>query len=103
LDSTKADGQKNGYVFEWDPEKERTNLRKHGVGFDEATTVFGDPLNMLMPDPDHSDGENRFLLMGVSNQNRLLVVAFAERGPMTRLISARCAGKRERTRYEEGQ
>jgi uncharacterized protein len=90
-----------GYIFEWDPKKAESNTRKHGVGFDEASTVFGDPLSLLMPDPDHSLGEERFLVLGMSNRKRLLVVAFAERAPRTRLISARRANRRERRLYEE--
>ncbi len=90
-----------GYEFEWDPGKAAANLRKHGLTFDEASTVFGDPLALLMSDPDHSEQEQRYLLLGVSNLNRLLVVAFAERPPRTRLVSARRATRRERRRYEE--
>lgn len=90
-----------GYIFEWDPVKAEANARRHGVTFDEASTVFGDPLNLLMPDPDHSLDEERYLLLGMSNRRRLLVVAFAERLPRTRLISARRATRRERRRYEE--
>lgn len=90
-----------GYTFEWSREKADANLKKHGVTFDEASTVFGDPLAMLMPDPDHSVGEMRYLVLGMSNRRRLLVVAFAERPPRTRLISARRAERQERRRYEE--
>lgn len=90
-----------GYEFEWDPTKAEANLRKHGLSFDEAATVFGDPLNLLMADPDHSPREERCLLLGLSNRRRLLVVAFAERPPRTRIISARRATRRERRRYEE--
>ncbi len=90
-----------GYIFEWDPNKADMNLRKHSVGFDEASTVFGDPLAFLMTDPDHSLGEMRYILLGMSNQKRLLVVAFAERPPRTRLISARRATRQERIKYEE--
>ena len=89
-----------GYRFEWDPAKAQANLEKHGVGFDEAATVFGDPLALLMPDLDHSEEEERFLLLGMSGRARLLVVAFAERPPRTRLISARPATREERKRYE---
>ena len=81
--------------------KAESNVRKHAVTFDDASTVFGDPLNLLMADPDHSRDEERFLLLGMSNQRRLLVVAFAERPPRTRLISARRATRQERRRYEE--
>jgi hypothetical protein len=90
-----------GYIFEWDPVKAEANVRKHGVTFDQASTTFGDPLNLLMADPDHSHEEERFLLLGMSNQRRLLVVAFAERPPRTRLVSARRATRQERRRYEE--
>ena len=90
-----------GYRFEWDGKKAATNLRKHRVSFDEAITVFGDPLNVLLPDPDHSATEKRYVLLGTSNRHRLLVVAFAERPPRTRLISARRANAKERRKYEE--
>ena len=90
-----------GYTFEWDPEKADGNIQKHGVSFDEASTVFGDPLSLLMPDPDHSADEERYVVLGVSAQQKLLVVAFAERPPNTRLISARRATRAERKRYEE--
>ena len=90
-----------GYVFEWDPKKAESNAGRHGVTFDEASTVFGDPLALLMPDPDHSLFEERYLLLGMSNRQRLLVVAFAERPPRTRLISARRNTRRERRLYEE--
>jgi len=91
----------SGYLFEWDAAKADANRRKHGVTFDEATTTFADPLAMLMPDPDHSAGEKRYLVLGLSNQRRLLVVAFAERPPRTRLISARRVTRKERRSYEE--
>ena len=90
-----------GYIFEWDAKKAESNAQKHGIAFEEASTVFGDPLALLMPDPDHSIAEQRYVLLGSSNQQRLLVVAFAERPPRTRLISARQATRRERRRYEE--
>ena len=91
------------YQFEWDANKAAANLRKHGVSFDEAVTAFGDPLSVLLPDPDHSTGEERYLVMGTSTQGRLLVVAFVERPPQTRIISARLATNREHHNYEEGQ
>ncbi len=90
-----------GYEFEWDSAKAATNLRKHGVSFAEATTVFGDQFALNLPDPAHSAKEDRFLILGLSRQHRLLVVAYAERGSHTRLISARRATRRERTQYEE--
>ena len=81
--------------------KAESNARKHGVTFDEASTVSGDPLALLMPDPDHSFHEERYLVLGMSNLQELLIVAFAERPPRTRLISARRATPAERRRYEE--
>lgn len=90
-----------GYIFEWDPKKAESNARKHGVTFDEAVTAFRDTLSLLLSDPDHSVGEERYLVLGMSNQRRLLVVAVAERPPRTRLISARRATPSERRRYEE--
>jgi uncharacterized protein len=90
-----------GYLFDWNPLKAKENLRKHGVSFDEATTAFSDPLSILIPDPDHSLGEERYLVLGMSNQGRLLVVAAAERSVHTRIISARRATRKERKQYEE--
>ena len=90
-----------GYIFEWDVNKAGSNARKHGVTFDEALSAFADPLALLMPDPDHSLDEERYVVLGMSNQLRLLVVAFSERPPRTRLISARPATRRERKLYEE--
>jgi len=94
-------GPQHGYTFEWDSNKALANLRTHGVSFDEATTAFADPLSVLTPDPDHSVGEMRYIVLGMSSRQRLLVVAFAERPPRTRLISARQAGREERRQYEE--
>ena len=90
-----------GYQFEWDARKAVINVEKHGVSFEEACTIFGDPLSLVMPDPSHSIDEQRYLLLGMSDRRRLLVVAFAERPPRTRLISARRATRRERICYEE--
>jgi len=90
-----------GYNFEWDPEKAEANLKKHGVSFAEAVTAFGDPLSMNMPDPDHSEGEHRFIVMGMSNRYRLLVVSYTDRPRRTRIISARLATRHERKQYEE--
>jgi uncharacterized DUF497 family protein len=89
-----------GYSFEWDPKKAAANLKSHGVSFDEATSVFGDILAMNMPDPDHSEGERRFLVLGMSAASQLVVVSYAERPPRTRIISARLATKREQRKYE---
>lgn len=91
------------YEFEWDYAKAGSNLEKHGVSFEEAVTVFADSLSLNMPDPADSADEERFLVLGMSTRHRLLVVAYAERPPRTRLISAREATRRERHDYEEGQ
>ena len=87
--------------FLWDPRKAASNVRKHGVGFGEATAVFDDPLSVTIGDPDHSTDEQRFLLLGLSNRRRLLVVAHSERGQSIRIFSARRATRRERRTYEE--
>jgi uncharacterized DUF497 family protein len=88
--------------FEWDDTKARANLAKHGVSFEEATSVFGDPLALTFPDPDHSVDEKRWLTFGVSQIDRLLVVAHTERGRSIRIISARKATRHEREIYEHG-
>ena len=87
--------------FTWDPVKARANLKKHGVSFDEAETVFSDDHAIVLPDPDHSAGEERFLLVGVSAALRVLVVVHAEPEPdnTIRLISARRATRSERGQY----
>jgi hypothetical protein len=90
-----------GYLFEWDKAKAAANAKKHDVTFEEASTVFGDPLAILLADPDHSIAEHRYVLLGMSAHGRLLVVAHAERPPRTRLISARRATPGERRTYEE--
>jgi uncharacterized DUF497 family protein len=87
--------------FEWDPRKDAANRRKHGVGFREATTVFGDPLATTFPDTDHSISEQRFVTIGVSVARHLLVVAHTEIEESTRIISARMATRREKKFYEE--
>lgn len=86
--------------FEWDGRKAAANLRKHRVAFDEAVTVFYDPLAATFGDPDHSQEESRLITVGYSSRGRLLVVCHVERGPATRLISARRATARERARHE---
>ena len=86
--------------FEWDPEKALVNAKKHGVEFGEAMAVFGDPLELVIADPDHSGGERRFLSIGQSSAGRLIVVAYTERGGRTRLINAREATSKERKQYE---
>ena len=75
--------------FEWDPEKASANAKKHDVEFSEAMTVFGDPLEVTIADPDHSSHERRFLSIGTSATGRLLVVSYTERAGRTRLINAR--------------
>ena len=87
--------------FTWDPQKAATNLRKHKVSFPEAATAFADPLSLTISDPDHSVGEERFVLIGQSERRRLVVVAHVERGDLIRIISARPATRRERKTYEE--
>jgi len=87
--------------FEWDPEKAASNARKHGVTFEEAQTVFQDDLFVTFEDPDHSQDENRFLILGQSTKKNLLVVAYTERRSSIRLISARPATRKERRTYEE--
>jgi len=90
-----------GYNFVWDPKKAKENLRKHGVSFAEAVTAFGDPLSMNMPDPDYSESEQRFIVLGMSDRYRLLVVSYTDRPPRTRIVSARLATRHERRQYEE--
>ena len=91
-----------GMRFSWDPRKASANVKKHGVSFDEASTAFADPLSITVPDPDHSTDETRFLLIGRSTRQRVLVVIHAERSESDiRLISARPAIRRERRIYEE--
>jgi uncharacterized protein len=87
--------------FEWDPQKAEANLKKHGVSFEEASTVFGDPLSLTVSDPDHSEHEERLLLLGRSTTGTLLVVIHVAHGEQIRLISARRATRRERKEYEE--
>ena len=86
--------------LEWDGTKAETNFKKHGVSFDEAVTVFYDPLAATFGDPDHSQEESRLITVGYSVRGRLLVVSHVERGSITRVISARCASPRERNRHE---
>ena len=88
--------------FEWDRRKASANLQIHKVSFEEAATAFADPLSLTVGDPDHSDQEDRFILLGMSFRNRLLVVVHTERGNVIRIISARKATGRERLQYEQG-
>jgi uncharacterized DUF497 family protein len=87
--------------FTWDPEKAASNFRKHGVSFEEALTVFGDPLARIHEDPRHSERERREIIVGHSTRGRLLLVSFTERFRVIRLISARGATRHERKDYEE--
>jgi uncharacterized protein len=92
------------FRFHWDPPKARANLKKHGVSFEEAATVFGDPLSLTIVDPEHSTpAEARLISLGLATSGRLLVVAHTESGDDIRLISARLATRRERRDYEEEQ
>jgi hypothetical protein len=86
--------------FEWDREKAKLNSRKHGVSFDEAVTVFYDPLSATFDDPDHSSSERRLITVGYSSRGRLLVISHADRGEAIRIVSARAATASERKRHE---
>lgn len=87
--------------FHWDPKKAAANLRKHGVSFEEASTVFRNVLSITGSDPDHSVGEHRFVTFGSANSGTLLVVSHTEEGSTIRIISARPATRPERRFYEE--
>ena len=88
--------------FEWDENKAAVNLSKHGLSFEEARTVFDDPLYVDLYDPDHSDEEDRYIIVGESQQGNLLIVSYTERADFIRLISARKVTRMEREVYEEG-
>ncbi|UBF28765.1 BrnT family toxin [Kovacikia minuta CCNUW1] len=88
--------------FEWDDNKAASNLSKHRISFEEAKTVFDDPFYIDFYDPDHSEDEERYLVVGESNQGRLLIVSYTERENSIRLISAREVTRTEREAYEEG-
>jgi uncharacterized protein len=88
--------------FEWDPDKEGENSKKHGISFHEAQSAFADELSLTVQDPDHSDGEARHLLLARSSAGRLLVVSHTERGDRIRIISARRATRAEIKAYETG-
>ena len=89
-------------TFEWSIRKAAQNLRKHGVTFEEAASCFGDPLSLSIPDPDHSEAEERWVLAGMSKLGRLLVVSHTDHQGRIRIISGRLAARHERKRYEEG-
>jgi hypothetical protein len=88
-------------IFVWDPQKAASNLKKHEVSFEEATTAFADPLSLTISDPDHSESEERFVLVGLTNLARLVVVVHTETGEIIRIISARLASALERKKHEE--
>ncbi len=88
--------------FEWDPAKAAANLLKHGVSFDEASTVFGDSLSVSGRDLEHSEGETRYVTIGLSSEGRILVVCHTDRRNVIRLFSARAAIRKEKKIYEEG-
>lgn len=87
--------------FEWDAKKAKGNEAKHGISFEEAATVFADVLSLTIADPDHSEQEDRFVILGASAVSRLLVVVHVERGDTIRIVSARQASRRERRTHEE--
>ena len=88
--------------FEWDEAKAAANLAKHAVSFEEATTIFDDPVYVDLYDPDHSQDESRYIIIGLSRQGRLLLVSYTERDAIIRLIRAREVTRGEREAYEEG-
>ena len=90
-------------TFEWDPKKAGSNIEKHGVSFEEASTVFRDSLSLTIDDPLHSTGDVRMVQIGISHKNRLLVVVHTEKGDNIRIISARKATNKERNNYESNE
>jgi uncharacterized DUF497 family protein len=92
-----------GLLFDWNPRKARLNIKTHGISFDEASTAFRDPLSRTIDDPLHSKHEERFVLIGQSVRNRLLVVVHTEKDDRIRIISARLATNKERSRDEENE
>ena len=87
--------------FEWDRNKAKLNLRKHGVAFKVAASVFRDPLSITIDDPDHSEDEDRYIIIGLSDAGRLLIVSHTNRESRTRIINARELTRPEREAYEE--
>ena len=92
-----------GLAFKWDAKKAAANLQKHGVSFEEATSAFGDPLSLTICDPQHSGDEERYVLVGLMERHRLVVVAHTEEADTVHIINARPATPTERRDYEEGQ
>lgn len=90
-----------GLTFEWDERKAHANLKKHGVSFEEASTIFSDPLSVTIPDPLHSHDEDRFVTVGATTDSKILVVVHCDHGDRTRIISARQATPKERSDYED--
>ena len=88
--------------FKWDSKKAQSNRRKHGITFEEASTISGDPLSITIPDPAHSIGENRFITIGTSVNGKLIVVVHTDRDDIIRIISARKAARHEARQYEQG-
>lgn len=88
--------------FEWDPNKAASNFKKHGISFPEAATVFGDPLSITFPDPEHSTYESRYITIGLSIDRKIIILAHADRENRIRIISARLATRKERKFYEQG-
>ena len=95
--------QEEKLQFDWDPKKARRNLRKHGISFEEASTIFDDPLYISFLDAEHSAEEERHITIGMSNKVRLLMAAHTERKKMVRIISARKATKNEEKFYNEAE
>jgi len=89
-------------IFEWDEKKAKSNQKKHGVTFREASTVFGDPLSLTIHDPLHSDRDDRYVTIGVSSNSKTLVISHTDNDETIRIISARFATTNERKQYEEG-
>ena len=88
-------------IFEWDNNKSKANLKNHKISFEEARSVFSDPLSITVADPEHSEAEYRFIDIGMSEQKKLLIVSYTERGRTIRIISARRALPVERRWYEK--
>lgn len=89
--------------FDWNPQKAEINSKKHGVEFEEAASVFGDYFSITYPDLEHSFDEPRYIMIGLSNKSRVLIISHTQRGETIRIISARMATKRERGFYESNQ
>jgi uncharacterized protein len=89
-------------IFEWNPEKAKSNLAKHNVSFEEASSVFANPLSETFDDPDHSEVEQRFIIIGHSDNERLLFISHADDGKKVRIIGAREVTRAERNQYEQG-